>query len=191
VKYLKIYQFKIVLLDTKPVVWRRIQVPESFTFWDLHCAIQDSMGWLDYHLHCFVITDSKTGDRLEIGIPPDEDDDLGETETIAGWNEKIADWFTIDNSRAKYTYDFGDDWEHEVVLEAILPRSKDVKYPVCIDGKRACPPEDCGSYPGYEDICNGRHEFQEEYRDFDPELFVPGDVDFEDPKARLADRRVL
>ena len=139
VNYLQVYQFKIVLLDTKPVVWRRIQVPESFTFWDLHCAIQDSMGWLDCHLHSFDITNPKTGDRATIGIPPDEDDKFGDTETIAGWNAKISDWFTIANPRAKYTYDFGDDREHEVVLEAILPRSKGVKYPVCIDGKRACP----------------------------------------------------
>jgi len=85
------------------------------------------------------------------------------------------------NKTAEYTYDFGDGWEHKVVLEKILPVEKDTEYPRCIAGKRVCPPEDCGSYPGYEEICRGTHEFQEEFGDFDPEHFDKSDVIFYDP----------
>ncbi len=70
--YKNIYQFKITLQDISPAIWRRIQVPENYTFWDLHVAIQDSMGWTDSHLHAFRIKNPDTGEIEEIGIPDDE-----------------------------------------------------------------------------------------------------------------------
>ena len=74
-KFTRIYQFKITLEGIRPPIWRRIQVPETYTFWDLHVAIQDAMGWLDYHLHEFAIIDSATGSTVDIGFP---DDDFGD-----------------------------------------------------------------------------------------------------------------
>jgi hypothetical protein len=188
----QIYQFKITLKDIKPPVWRRIQVPETYTFWDLHVAIQDVMGWLDYHLHEFEIIHPATGMKVDIGIP-DEDFAL-DTEVLPGWKQKIADYFSIENPKAEYTYDFGDNWRHEIKLEKILPRENSVKYPLCIDGKRACPPEDCGGTWGYENFLkitmNPRHERYEEMLEwiggeFDPEHFDSREVHFDNPKKRL------
>jgi hypothetical protein len=188
----QIYQFKITLKDIEPPIWRRIHVPETYTFWDLHVAIQDVMGWLDYHLHEFEIIHPATGMKVNIGIP-DEDFDL-DTEILPGWKQKIADYFSIENPKAKYTYDFGDNWRHEIKLEKMLPRENGVKYPLCIDGKRACPPEDCGGTWGYENflkiIMDPRHERYEEMLEwvggeFDPEHFDAREVHFDNPKKRL------
>ena len=191
-KFDRVYQFKITLKYIKPPIWRRIQVPENYSFWDLHVAIQDSMGWLDYHLHEFEIIDPSTGMKVNIGLPIDDDFDIGE-EVIPGWKAKIADYFTMNNKRAHYEYDFGDGWEHIIELEKILPRKKGITYPVCTGGKRACPPEDVGGTGGYEDflkiITNPDHEEYEEMIQwaggpFDPEHFDPEEVIFDDPQER-------
>lgn len=178
----KVYQFKITLKYVRPPIWRRIQVPESYTFWDLHVAIQDAMGWTDSHLHMFLMPHPKMGDRREISIP--FEDDLYREEILHDRKQKIADWFSESNPKALYIYDFGDSWEHEVKLEKILPREQGVSYPRCVAGRRACPPEDCGGVGGYEEIVAGESEFQEEFADYDPEHFDPSEVVFEDPEAR-------
>jgi len=190
-KYNQVYQFKIALKGIKPPIWRRIQVPETYTFWDLHVAIQDAMGLSDYHLHEFELVNPATGLKVNIGSPV-PDDAFGE-EVLLGWEQKIADYFSMENRTADYVYDFGDNWEHKIQLEKILPREKGVQYPVCIKGKRACPPEDCGGIWGYaellEIIKNPKHE---EYEDmiewlggeFDPEHFDVEEVGFDDPDKR-------
>ena len=187
-KFEKVYQFKITLRDIKPPIWRRIQVPENYSFWDLHVAIQDSMGWLDYHLHEFEVIDPAKGTKVEIGLPIDDDLDM-EREVIPGWEVKITDYFTIENRTADYEYDFGDGWEHVIELEKILPRKKDINYPICTGGKRSCPPEDVGGVGGYEDflkiINDPTHEEYEEMLQwaggsFDPEHFDPEEVSFDD-----------
>ena len=185
-----IYQFKITLKAIKPKIWRRIQVPGNYTFWDLHVAIQDVMGWEDYHLHQFEIINPKTGEKNLIAIPNDEDF----YETVSEVKAKISQYFLSAKDKANYEYDFGDGWEHEVVLEKILPSVVGSRYPQCIDGKRACPPEDCGGAWGYEDlleiIANPKHpEYQERMEwlgdDFNSEEFDPKLVKFDDPRKRL------
>lgn len=188
-KFNQVYQFKIMVEDIRPLIWRRIQVPEAYTFWDLHVAIQDVMGWLDYHLHEFEMVDPSSGLKVNIGIP---DEDYPQ-ELLPGWKQKIVEYFSMENPSADYTYDFGDDWAHEIQLEKILPREKDVNYPICIKGKRACPPEDCGGAWGYEDflkiIKDPNHEEHEQMLrwvggQFDPEHFDVKDVHFDDPYKR-------
>jgi len=188
-KFDQVYQFKITLRDIKPPIWRRIQVPETYTFWDLHVAIQDAMGWSDYHLHEFEMVDPSTGLKVNIGMP---DEDFGR-EILLGWKQKIADYFSVENRSADYTYDFGDNWEHIIKLEKILPRDKNVDYPICIAGKRACPPEDCGGIWGYENFLEIINDpDNEEYQDmiewvggeFDPEHFDVKEVSFDDPDKR-------
>ncbi|MGB9694306.1 MAG: plasmid pRiA4b ORF-3 family protein [Fervidobacterium sp.] len=190
-KFERVYQFKITLQGSNPPIWRRIQVPETYTFWDLHIAIQDAMGWLDCHLHMFEIVDPSTGMKCEIGIPEKEYDEYGET--LPGWKQKIADYFSMENLKANYVYDFGDNWEHNIQLEKILPREKGVNYPRCIKGKRACPPEDCGGVWGYEEfleaIKDPKHEEHEEMLEwvggeFDSEHFDVNEVVFDDPDKR-------
>jgi hypothetical protein len=143
-KYERVHQFKVTLKGIEPTIWRRIQVPEVYSFWDLHVAIQDVMGWQDCHLHDFSLRNPKSGMKEQLGIP-DED---GELELLAGWEHNIADYFSMENTTATYVYDYGDNWEHRVELEEILPRIKGIKYPCCIGGERACPPEDCGGVHG-------------------------------------------
>jgi len=138
-KYAKVYQFKVTLRGIMPPVWRRIQVPGAYSFWDLHVAIQDAMSWLDYHLHEFIIPHPETGGKVRIGMITTEYDD--DEEVLVDREEKIPEYFTMGNRDAGYIYDFGDDWEHEIKLEKILPREEGIEYPRCIMGKRACPPE--------------------------------------------------
>lgn len=186
----QVYQFKITLQKISPLIWRRIQVPASYTFWALHVAIQDSMGWTDTHLHEFRMKNPKTNRTIKIGIP---DEDFG-TRVSPGWKKKISDFFTEQNSRADYAYDFGDGWHYEVELEAVLPWQKGVKYPHCVDGQRTCPPEDSGGPYGYQNfldiIMDPAHEEHGSMLDwaggeFQPEHFDCAEVLFDDPEERL------
>jgi len=90
-KFDRVSQFKITLKRVKPPIWRRIHVPETYTFWDLHVAIQDVMGWLDCHLHHFEILNPSTSMQEEIGIP-DEDMEWDRS-ILPGWKQKISDFF--------------------------------------------------------------------------------------------------
>jgi hypothetical protein len=95
-KFDQVYKFKITLRESKPPIWRRIQVPKTYTFWDLHVAIQDSMGWSDYHLHEFEIMNPTTKRKVRIGIPEGDFDQ----EVLPGWNHKIADYFSMENKKS-------------------------------------------------------------------------------------------
>lgn len=185
-----VYQFKIILQDTEPTIWRRIQVPDKYTFWDLHVAIQDSMGWRDCHMHQFHVLNPKTGKEECISKQ------LANVfeGAISGETVKITQYFLSTNDKAYYEYDFGDGWMHEVVLENILQANEDVQYPQCIAGERACPPEDCGGVYCFTKhlkiISNPNHKKYKESMeylgsdwnalDFDHKL-----VKFHDPTARL------
>lgn len=191
----KIYEFKITLREIKPKIWRKIQVPDNYNFWDLHVAIQDAMGWQDYHLHQFEVKDSKTGNKVFIGSPGE--DGIAGYEVIPGNKAKISKYFLSPKDEALYEYDFGDGWEHEVLLEKILPAESGTKYPKCIAGKRACPPEDCGGPCGYEELLEviknpNSPEYEERMEwlqwqggNFDPEKFEPDEVYFDDSKERF------
>ncbi|MFC1895485.1 plasmid pRiA4b ORF-3 family protein [Thermodesulfobacteriota bacterium] len=191
-----IYQFRVELNEIDPPIWRRIQVPAKYSYWDLHVALQDSMGWLDCHLHAFRLRMPHKRKEIQIGIP--DDGTYGDV-ILAGWEISIADYFTEPGKSAFYEYDFGDGWDHTVLLEGILLKEKGVKYPKCIAGERACPPEGCGGLPGYyqllEIIGNPNHpEYQEyiawlkghagNYYPYDPDRFDPDQVVFWNPEKR-------
>lgn len=134
----EVFQFKITLDGVKPPIWRRIQTPSDFTLAALSGMIQAAMGWEGFHLHAFEI------DGTRYGVPME-----GDWEEILDEGEYSLDELGLRaKSRFKYEYDFGDDWRHTVVLEKILPW-KPEDDPVCVTGKRACPPEDCGGVWGY------------------------------------------
>ncbi|MBI4445577.1 MAG: plasmid pRiA4b ORF-3 family protein [Acidobacteria bacterium] len=189
--FTEVYQFRISLEGIEPAIWRRMQVPSNYTFWDLHVAIQDSMGWLDYHLHMFRILNPTTKEREVIGIPDEEE--AFDLEILPGWELPISDYFSLKKPKAEYEYDFGDSWQHDVVLEKILPRDMHSKYPKCIAGERACPPEDCGGIGGYQEfleaVLNPAHEEHESMLEwvggsFDSEHFNPKQVRFDSPRRR-------
>jgi len=187
-----IYQFKVTLLNVEPSVWRRILVPDNYSFWDLHVAIQDSMGWTDSHLHLFRMRRKHSRKIIEIGIPNDEAFD-DEPDILPGWDTMVSEYFYDLGNKAEYLYDFGDSWLHEILLEGHLLKKTSLKYPLCLDGSRACPPEDCGGESGYfhllEVISNPHHEEHEEMlewigKPFNPSEFDPKQVKFDNPKKR-------
>ena len=170
-----IYQFKVTLKESDPPIWRRFQVPD-LTLGEFHDVLQVVMGWEDGHLHQFIIRGAYYGPQ----DPDDMDWDM-ETETedeediliskIAKMGRKV---------RFTYEYDFGDSWEHEIVLEKTLEPEPKVKYPRCVEGARACPPEDVGGVSGYADfleaMADPKHPDHREMKEwiggkFDPEKF--------------------
>ena len=183
-------QFLIVLPRTEPLVWRRIQVPETYSFWDLHVAIQDVMGWKDYHLHEFIAIEGKTRLAIRIGIPDDDMPD--ELCCLAGWKVPLARYLTYGTEPVRYRYDFGDDWEHTVEFEESIAADGGT-YPRCVGGAGACPPEDVGGTHGYVEflraIRNERHPEHHAMLEwaggaFDPLAFDPKSVKFDNPQRR-------
>jgi len=181
-----VYQLKITLRGSKPPIWRRLQVPGDIKLNRLHEVFQAAMGWADSHLHQFI-------DPPVIYSVPSEDDFPG-VERLDERRFQLADLVRREKASFLYEYDFGDSWEHEVVLEKILPPESGVKYPMCLDGKRACPPEDCGGVWGYDSFLEAiQNPDHPEYEDmlewiggsFDPEAFEVEKVNKELRKLRL------
>jgi hypothetical protein len=199
------YQFQISLMEIEPRIWRRILVPSTYNFWDLHVAIQDSMGWLDYHLHAFRGRPKHKRAPIEIGLPPDEIYEDPDVPVVPGWEVQIADIFIDPGQVMGYEYDFGDSWQHQVLFEGILLREKGTAYPRCIGGERACPPEDCGSVRGYyrllEILRDSNHDEYEEtigwlkghaknYHPYEPDRFDLEGVRFDSPTKRWRMRQI-
>ena len=141
-------------------------------------AIQDAMGWQDCHLHEFRIHHPERGAVDRLGIPDPEFPD--ERPCRTGWEVPITEYFSRDTladaPSATYVYDFGDEWHHLVTFEDILPR-RSARYPCCVAGARACPPEDCGGM-------HHAHLMEWSGGTYDPEKFEPRRVAFDDPLTR-------
>jgi hypothetical protein len=144
-----LYQLKIILKNSKPEIWRRVLVRGDMRLDRLHSVIQIAMGWTDSHLHQFVV--GRRPACTYIGVPDPEFDDMG-GETLNEKRYVVADLAPVPKRKFIYEYDFGDDWEHEVKAEKILPPDPAFKHPVCLAGANACPPEDCGGINGYYDL---------------------------------------
>lgn len=168
-----IYQLKITLRDFRPLIWRRVLTPGKFTLYKLHQVIQLAMGWTDSHLHHFLI------DGVYYSYPyPDSDwEDSGDKDsrrvTLAQRAPQVKRKFI-------YEYDFGDSWEHDILVEKIEPAEPGTKYPLCLKGVGACPPEDVGGVWGYanflEAIADPKHAEHASYLEwvggeFDPSAF--------------------
>jgi hypothetical protein len=170
-----VLQLHVELDETTPPIWRTVQVPTAVTMRQLHAVVQAAMGWTNSHLHMFTHDGTRYGHaEPELMLTDDtktslQDLDLCEGDTLA------------------YEYDFGDSWDHTIRVEKILDADPDVRYPVCLGGKRTCPPEDCGGIWGYQELlatlADPEHEDHEHMktwlglepnRHFDPDRF---DVD--------------
>jgi len=135
-----VHRVKVSLHGAKPPVWRRVAVPANLTLAELHEVILRAMGWHGGHLHLF-----STG-WAEYGTPSP---DLGHADDSA---VRLSEVLSGPGDKLRYTYDFGDDWEHDIQLEEILSEEPGSSYPFCLAGKGACPPEDCGGIWGYADL---------------------------------------
>ncbi len=173
-----VYQIKVTLKGSKPPIWRRMQVTSTTTFAQLHQILQCVMGWEGDHLYRFDINGMEYGDPSMVEEMEGEDARRVTLETLVrGEKDKFL-----------YEYDFGDSWDHELLVEKVLPSEAGKRYPVCLTGKRACPPEDCGGIWGYasflEAIQDPQHPEHEEMVDwvggaFDPEAFDLDEVNSE------------
>lgn len=182
-KAMKIYQLKISIKGAKPPIWRRMLVESNITFDELHNIIQNIFNWENYHLYQFdgtrCYTDSQTVQE-SMGYGKEE---------VDATQYKISDELEYEKNKIKYTYDFGDDWVHEILLEKVLDVDKNINYPVCTAGKRNGPLEDCGGIWGYSEIlyaCETKefdeleHLLDDEgefyYKDFDPTYFNKDEI---------------
>jgi hypothetical protein len=172
----KMYQLKVELPPIEPPIWRRLLVRGDMNLGLLHAVIQVSMGWTNSHLHHFLIgdevyTDSVFEENLDSGEEPDRDESKATLITVAPRAK----------ARFVYEYDFGDSWQHLITVEKILePVASFQGFAKCLDGGRACPPEDCGGAWGYGDVLkiikNRRHKEHKSMMEwlggeFNPEAF--------------------
>jgi len=167
------YQLKVALVGIEPPIWRKLAVPGGISLGALHDVLLRAMGWDGGHMHLFHVG------KTNYGEPHPELDHVEDQ-----WETRLCD--VAPKAKAKFTweYDMGDSWMHEIVVEKIDAASPPLKgAAVCLDGARACPPEDCGGVWGYEDllkaIADPKHESHEEMlewvgRKFDPEYFDLG-----------------
>ena len=175
-----IVSLKVTLRGTKPPIWRRLLMPDTMTLDDLHQAIQAAMGWDDCHLHAFDIDGRQYGDRQTVDDVADEN-----RLTLKGLLKSGV-------ARFAYTYDFGDNWEHTVAIEKTRPAIDGEAYPLCVAGKRACPPEDCGGPWGYqhllEVLADPDHPDYADQKEWVDEDFTPDHFDTVAANAVLAAR---
>lgn len=147
---------------SKPPVWRRLLVPDHFTFSQLHQVIQNAFGWDDYHL--FQFSPTGYGSHPQIGLEDEwTEDDLENAQKV-----KLNKYLHQKGEKYTYIYDFGDDWTHTILVEDVLA-GKAIRAEL-LAGKGACPPEDCGGVWGYESLLEAladpKHEMHDEMRDW-------------------------
>jgi hypothetical protein len=175
----RIYQIKIVLCDSKPPIWRRLLVSDAINLYKFHQIIQIAMGWTDSHLHQFIID----GEYYSIPSPYDM------TPVIDERRYRLNQIVSLKSDKFFYEYDFGDSWVHEITVEKTSLPDPDVKYPICIKGKRACPPEDVGGILGYEyfleAVNDPDHEEHDMYLDWQGFEFDPESFDIEETNLAL------
>lgn len=171
------YQLKITLKRTSPPIWRRVLVRSDSSLGELHDVVQAAMGWDDGHLHEFTVAGTGFGGYDPLGGR--HDDPFGFS-PARGEETRLDQLGLKPRSVIRYQYDFGDDWDHAILLEKILPIEVGSTYPRCLTGRRACPPEDCGGVWGYAELievmANPEHPEHADMREWlgrplDPEAF--------------------
>lgn len=146
--FIQIATVRMDLKDSDPPIWRVVEVPTSVTLKVLHDIIQVTMGWFDYHLWEMVI-----GGQT-YGLPMDED--WGTAPRKPASRTRLRDVLQPGVTRIDYTYDFGDNWEHTLVVSDVRAGNTGTPYPRFIAGERDCPPEDCGGITGFYEMLEAR-----------------------------------
>jgi hypothetical protein len=171
-----------MIADIEPPIWRRILLPRELNFAQLHEVIQAAFGWTDSHLHQFVVG------GIIVGAPEfDEDRKILEATEIA---LRDLNFYYVPHPRILYEYDFGDSWRHCIEIEAQVPLEDGIKYPICVDGARHCPPEDVGGPHGYADFlkawCDPTHEEHRAMRTWAGRAFEPETFDIAKTNKAIA-----
>lgn len=172
-----IYQVKVTLQNIEPPIWRRLLIPADLFLHDFHKVLQTAMGWENQHLHLFL-----KGKRM-YGIADDEwSNDKGFQDYTP---VRVNDLLRKPGDEMVYQYDLGDNWRHSIELEEITKPEPLEYYPMCTEGARECPPEDCGGPYGYQDMLaavnnpsDPQHQFYKEMypEGLDPEFFDKEEV---------------
>ena len=174
-----VHRLKITLLDVAPQIWRRVDIPSATKLPQVSRILLAAMGWEDYHLHEFVVGDTHYGTE-DPEFPRGVLSERGRT--LAEIAPRVRDRFDFE-------YDFCDGWRHRVTVEAIIAREEGVTYPRCTGGARACPPEDCGGPPGYEELletlADPQHDEHEAASKWAGASFDPRAFDLAATNARL------
>ena len=175
-----VHQLKITLTGIRPPIWRRLQVSSAINLRRLHDVIQEAMGWTQSHLYQFQVGDVEYGE-------PDDEFGMPIRSAKATPLRKIA---PAPGAVFSYEYDFGDSWQHRIEVEKVLPPESGVRYPRCLTGKRACPPEDVGGIYGYEEflqaIRDAKHPEHKEMLEWVGGSFDPEALDLQAVNERLA-----
>jgi len=175
-----LYRLKISLKSITPEIWRRVIVSSDMPLTRFHMVIQHAMGWLNYHLHQFA--NGGGFKQTYYGTP---DPNFCNIEFLNEKNFTVADLAPKVKRKFTYEYDFGDSWQHSILVEKILPPDPTFKHPVCLAGENACPPEDCGGFGGYLNLLkimsDPKHPEHKDLKGwiggkFDPTLFDLNDV---------------
>jgi hypothetical protein len=181
-KLLHLYQVEIVLKEIEPRVWRRLLIPGDSTLDKLHYVIQDAFSWTNSHLHCFVIDDVRYG----MAHIEEDADDLKDEQRF--FLHKLVD----KGSMFLYEYDYGDSWSHKIAVENLIAGAE-LKHPICLDGQRACPPEDVGGTGGYEEfldaLADPKHEEHKNMLRWAGGRFDPEHFDLANTNAALRSSR--
>ncbi len=168
-----VHRLEVTLRSVKPPVWRRIEVDSDTALDELSDLVEAAMGWLGGHLHAFEV-DGVVYERAD----PEE----GLSRRARDESEhQLGDVLAETGAKMRWDYDFGDGWQHDVVVEAIEPADPDAAYPRCVGGSRACPPEDCGGPWGYEELLEAigdtGHRRHRELTEWLPPDWDPADFD--------------
>ena len=188
---------RIDLTGTRPPLWRRLELASDLFLHEVHEIVQAAFGWTDYHLHQFASGPRQYGIEREYYLCPfsvDEGDE-GVPEEEVRLDEVLVDV----GDKLFYEYDFGDDWQHVIRLEAVLARESSAPRAICTGGRRPGPPEDCGGIDGYEllvaatdpnhpDHATARAECANTYGpDADPDAWAPTPFDIDEINRTLSE----
>ena len=181
----EIYQLKIQLKGIRPPIWRHFLVSNTTSLQELHIACQIVMGWTNSHLHQFIKNNKRFG-MVDPEFDVDWDDELSDEEDF-----KVKDILTFEGDHLLYEYDFGDDWQHKITLEKILPFKTEQQLPNCIKGSRGCPPEDVGGTWGYEEFLEAwldeNHSEHKDMKEWVGDYFHPEKLDVDEINELLND----
>jgi len=161
----KIARIIVTLQDTEPVIWRKLLVRTDTTFYKLHRILQVAMGWTNSHLFEFNLEGFRLGELVDEDDP--FEDDYGPSKVLDARKTTLQELLSGQGDQCQYIYDFGDHWVHLIELETFEDEIPDTKYPVCLDGERRCPPEDCGGVHGFSELLNVLNDKKRpEYADY-------------------------
>ncbi len=181
------HTLKVTLRGVRPPIWRRIEVSSDLTLAELSNVLEAAMGWMGGHLHGFDV-DGVIYQSSQLESPHFR-------ETRNESEHRLGAVLAARKAKMRWDYDFGDGWQHSIVVEAIGPANSQVTYPRCIGGRRACPPEDCGGVWGFEDLLaaieDPAHPRHDELQDWLPIDYDPSQFDADETTEYMRSPRPL